>query len=153
MRRASSSTCSELPFHPETPTLRAEFNLLRLETGAENMMATAQLRPQMMRLTDAAANRIKSVITNSGRPIVGVRVGVKNGGCAGMAYTMEYAEKVEPSDHFRRELSFLHTLVLRFRYHSYTGAGRQRLARELPAKRERAEVSHRQRWCHRLAHL
>ena len=88
MRRASSSTCSELPFHPETPALRAEFNLLRLETGAENMMATAQLRPQMMRLTDAAANRIKSVITNSGRPIVGVRVGVKNGGCAGMAYTM-----------------------------------------------------------------
>ena len=32
------------------------------------------------------------------RPIAAVRVGVKNGGCAGMAYTMEYAEKVEPSD-------------------------------------------------------
>jgi len=52
----------------------------------------------MMRLTDAAANHIKSVMANAGRPIVGVRVGVKNGGCAGMAYTMEYAEKVEPSD-------------------------------------------------------
>jgi len=65
---------------------------------ARNMMATARLRPQMMRLTDAAANRIKSVMANAGRPIVGVRVGVKNGGCAGMAYTMEYAEKVEPSD-------------------------------------------------------
>jgi len=61
-------------------------------------MATARLRPQMMRLTDAAANRIKSVMANAGRPIVGVRVGVKNGGCAGMAYTMEYAEKVGPSD-------------------------------------------------------
>lgn len=61
-------------------------------------MATAQLRPQMMRLTDAAADRIKSVMANAGRSIVGVRVGVKNGGCAGMAYTMEYAEKVEPSD-------------------------------------------------------
>ena len=59
-------------------------------------MATAQLRPQMTRLTDAAANRIKSVITNAGRPIVGIRV--KNGGCAGMAYTMEYAEKFEPCD-------------------------------------------------------
>ena len=46
----------------------------------------------MMRLTDAAANHIKSVMANAGRPIVGVRVGVKNGGCAGMAYTMEYAE-------------------------------------------------------------
>jgi iron-sulfur cluster assembly protein len=61
-------------------------------------MATARLRPQMMRLTDAAANRIKSVMANASRPIVGVRVGVKNGGCAGMAYTMEYAEKIEPSD-------------------------------------------------------
>ena len=37
-------------------------------------MATARLRPQMMRLTDAAANRIKSVMANAGRPIVGVRV-------------------------------------------------------------------------------
>jgi iron-sulfur cluster assembly protein len=73
-------------------------DLLRFETGSENKMATARLRPQMMRLTDAAANRIKSVMANAGRPIVGVRVGVKNGGCAGMAYTMEYAEKVEPSD-------------------------------------------------------
>jgi iron-sulfur cluster assembly protein len=52
-------------------------------------MATARLRPQMMRLTDAAANRIKSVMANAGRPIVGERAGVKNGGCAGMAYTME----------------------------------------------------------------
>ena len=61
-------------------------------------MATARPRLQMMRLTDAAANRIKSVMANAGRPIVVVRVGVINGGCAGMAYTMEYAEKVEPSD-------------------------------------------------------
>ena len=61
-------------------------------------MATVRLRPQMMRLTDAAADRIKSVMANAGRPIVGVRVGVKNGGCAGMAYTMEYAEKVGPFD-------------------------------------------------------
>ena len=37
-------------------------------------------------------------MAKAGGPIVGVRVGVKNGGCAGMAYTMEYAEKVEPSD-------------------------------------------------------
>ena len=32
------------------------------------------------------------------QPIVGVRVGVKNGGCAGMAYTMEYADQVDPTD-------------------------------------------------------
>ena len=36
-------------------------------------MATARPRPQMMRLTDAAANRIKSVMANAGRPIVGPR--------------------------------------------------------------------------------
>jgi iron-sulfur cluster assembly protein len=54
-------------------------------------MATARPRPQVMRLTDAAAERIKAIMAKSDKPIAGVRVGVKNGGCAGMAYTMEYA--------------------------------------------------------------
>ncbi len=61
-------------------------------------MATARPRPQVMRLTEAAAVRIKAVMANADKPIAAVRVGVKNGGCAGMAYTMEYAEKVELSD-------------------------------------------------------
>jgi len=61
-------------------------------------MATARPRPQVMRLSEAAAARIKEVVARADRPIVGVRVGVKNGGCAGMAYTLEYAERVEPSD-------------------------------------------------------
>ena len=51
-----------------------------------------------MRLSDAAAERIKSVMARADRPIAAVRVGVKNGGCAGMAYTMEYAEAVNPLD-------------------------------------------------------
>jgi iron-sulfur cluster assembly protein len=51
-----------------------------------------------MRLSEAAAARIKEIIAKTDRPFAGVRVGVKNGGCAGMAYTMEYAEKVEPAD-------------------------------------------------------
>jgi iron-sulfur cluster assembly protein len=38
------------------------------------------------------------VMANAAQPVVGVRVGVKNGGCAGMAYTMEYAERVETAD-------------------------------------------------------
>ena len=46
-----------------------------------------------MRLTEAAAERIKAVMAKADRPIAAVRVGVKNGGCAGMAYTMEYAER------------------------------------------------------------
>ena len=48
---------------------------------------------KVVTLTDAAANRVKDIIAKADRPIVGVRVGVKNGGCAGMSYTMEYAEE------------------------------------------------------------
>ena len=61
-------------------------------------MATARPRPQVMRLTDAAASRIKDVMAKAEGAIAGVRVGVKNGGCAGMAYTMEYADQVGPLD-------------------------------------------------------
>jgi iron-sulfur cluster assembly protein len=51
-----------------------------------------------MRLTDAAAARIKDIMASSDKSYAGVRVGVKNGGCAGMAYTMEYAETANPAD-------------------------------------------------------
>jgi len=61
-------------------------------------MATARPRPQVMRLTDAAAERIKELMAKSERPIAGLRVGVRNGGCAGMAYTMEYADAANPTD-------------------------------------------------------
>ena len=61
-------------------------------------MTTPRPRPQVMRLTEAAALRIKSVIAQAGKPMAGVRVGVKNGGCAGMEYTMEYADAVGPTD-------------------------------------------------------
>jgi iron-sulfur cluster assembly protein len=57
-----------------------------------------QERPQVMRLTEAAAARIKDIMAKAERPIAGVRVGVRNGGCAGMAYTMEYAEQTNPLD-------------------------------------------------------
>ena len=65
-------------------------------------MATLSTRPrpklQVMRLSDAAAARIKEISARAEKPIAGVRVGVKNGGCAGMSYTMEYAETVNPAD-------------------------------------------------------
>jgi iron-sulfur cluster assembly protein len=61
-------------------------------------MATARPRPQVMRLTDAAADRIKAIMAKADKPFAGVRVGVKNGGCAGMAYTMEYAESAAKFD-------------------------------------------------------
>jgi iron-sulfur cluster assembly protein len=49
-----------------------------------------------MRLTDAAAARIREIVAD--RPAGAVRVGVKNGGCAGMSYTMEIAEQAGPMD-------------------------------------------------------
>ena len=61
-------------------------------------MATARPRPQVMKLTDAAALRIKDVMARAERPVAGVRVGVKNGGCAGMEYTMEYVDSIGPTD-------------------------------------------------------
>jgi iron-sulfur cluster assembly protein len=61
-------------------------------------MVNARPRPQVMRLTDAAAAHIKDILGRAEGPIAGVRVGVKNGGCAGMSYTMEYAETVNPAD-------------------------------------------------------
>jgi len=61
-------------------------------------MATSRPRPQVMRLSEAAAQRIRDAIGKADRPVAGVRGGVKNGGCAGMAYTMEYAEQIAPTD-------------------------------------------------------
>ena len=53
---------------------------------------------KVLTLTDAAAGRVKDIIAKADRPIAGVRVGVKNGGCAGMSYTMEYAEAGKPGE-------------------------------------------------------
>jgi iron-sulfur cluster assembly protein len=55
-------------------------------------------RPKVIRLTDAAAARIHDIMDKSDGRYIGVRVGVKNGGCAGMSYTMDYAESVSPLD-------------------------------------------------------
>jgi len=54
--------------------------------------------PQVMRLTDAAAARVRDILANADRPVVGVRVGVTKGGCAGMTYKIEYADAVKPGD-------------------------------------------------------
>jgi iron-sulfur cluster assembly protein len=62
------------------------------------MATAARPRLQVMRLSEAAAERIKAVMAKAERPIAAVRVGVKNGGCAGMSYFMEYAETINPLD-------------------------------------------------------
>ncbi|GHE58507.1 hypothetical protein GCM10019059_17410 [Camelimonas fluminis] len=53
---------------------------------------------QIMKISDAAAARVREIMANSSDPIVGVRVGVRKGGCAGMEYTMDYARDINPKD-------------------------------------------------------
>jgi iron-sulfur cluster assembly protein len=55
-------------------------------------------RPKPIRLTDAAAARLKDIMAKAETAYAGVRVGVTNGGCAGMSYTMDYAEGAAPLD-------------------------------------------------------
>jgi iron-sulfur cluster assembly protein len=61
-------------------------------------MASARPRPQIMKLTDAAALRVREIMDTASKPVVGLRIGVKNGGCAGMEYTLEWAEDQKPFD-------------------------------------------------------
>lgn len=49
-------------------------------------------------LTEAAAARARTLIESEGAHVAGLRIGVRNGGCAGMAYTMELAHDVRPGD-------------------------------------------------------
>jgi iron-sulfur cluster assembly protein len=55
-------------------------------------------RPKVVTLSDAAAARVKDIMAKADRPYMGLRVGVKNGGCAGQEYVMEYAEAAAPLD-------------------------------------------------------
>jgi len=58
----------------------------------------ARPRPQVMRLTEAAASRVRELASRADSQIIGLRVGIKNGGCAGMEYTVEYAHDIRPTD-------------------------------------------------------
>ena len=55
-------------------------------------------RPLVVSLPPAAADRVREIIARSEAPIAGLRVGVKNGGCAGQEYVLEYAEAIGPLD-------------------------------------------------------
>ena len=48
-------------------------------------------------ITDNAADRVKTFLTNRGKG-VGLRVGVKTTGCSGMAYVIEFADEIDKSD-------------------------------------------------------
>ena len=53
---------------------------------------------QVIKLSDNAANRIKEIISSAKNDTLGVRIGVKSGGCAGMEYVLEYAKDINPKD-------------------------------------------------------
>ena len=53
---------------------------------------------QAITLSNGAANRIKEIMSKDEKSSLGVRVGVKSGGCAGMSYIMEYAKEINPND-------------------------------------------------------
>ncbi|MFC5562728.1 HesB/IscA family protein [Methylobacterium aerolatum] len=53
---------------------------------------------KVISLTERAADRIKAIMAQADTPVAGLRVGVKNGGCAGMSYTMEYADERKPGE-------------------------------------------------------
>ena len=55
-------------------------------------------RPKVVTLTEAAAARVKEIMARAEKPYAGLRVGVRNGGCAGQEYLMEYAEAANPLD-------------------------------------------------------
>ena len=51
-------------------------------------------RPQVMTLTPAAINRLRSLMTSKGPAVAGLKIGIKKGGCAGMEYTMTWATEI-----------------------------------------------------------
>lgn len=59
---------------------------------------TRRPRPKVVTLSDAAAERVKEIMARAEKPYAGLRVGVKNGGCAGSEYILEYAETADPLD-------------------------------------------------------
>ena len=64
----------------------------------ETAPAPRRPRPKVVSLTERAAERVKTIMDRADKPYAGLRVGVKNGGCAGQEYMLEYAEAANPLD-------------------------------------------------------
>ena len=64
----------------------------------ETALRPRRPRPKVVTLTDRAAERVKEIMARADNAYVGLRVGVKNGGCAGQEYVLEYAEAPNPLD-------------------------------------------------------
>jgi iron-sulfur cluster assembly protein len=70
--------------------------MMEPQTASPRPGAAKRERPKPVKLTEAAAARLKEIMAGADGQYQGVRVGVANGGCAGMSYTMEYAGAAKP---------------------------------------------------------
>ena len=64
------------------------------------------MKKQIIKVSDNAANRIQEIMSNADNRTVGIRIGVKSGGCAGMSYVMEYAKEIKPNEEIIEENGF-----------------------------------------------
>jgi len=69
-----------------------------MESSPAVQLRPRRPRPQVVTLTDAAAARVREIMAKADKPYAGLRVGVKNGGCAGQEYILEYAADQGPLD-------------------------------------------------------
>src|SRR5690606_24203230 len=69
-----------------------------LMTELQTISRPRRPRPKAVTLTEAAAARVREIMDRAEQPYAGLRVGVKNGGCAGQEYVLSYAETIEPLD-------------------------------------------------------
>ena len=69
-----------------------------MNNGSMEMGEKTPAKSKAMSLTDSAAHRIRELMAEADRPVVGLRVGVKKGGFVGMEYTMDYVERIAPHD-------------------------------------------------------
>jgi iron-sulfur cluster assembly protein len=67
-------------------------------TDVQPVLRPRRERPKVVTLTERAADRVREIMGRSETPYAGLRVGVKNGGCAGQEYVLEYAEEKAPLD-------------------------------------------------------
>ena len=56
------------------------------------------MNEQIIKISQSAADKIKEIMSKDKNSSIGVRVGVKTGGCAGMSYVMEYAKEIKPNE-------------------------------------------------------
>ena len=58
------------------------------------------LKNKLLSLTPSAIKHLKSILEDSPDANKAIKLGVKNGGCAGMAYTMDYIDEINETDEY-----------------------------------------------------